>query len=371
MPSVNDLLADAATSHAVDLQQYSTGVVQRLIKLLNETDSDLAEALSRALDRLPAERFTVQRLEALLASVRKLNLQAYNSVQRELTPLLKQFAEYEAAHQAEVFEATIPGEIQARYAIARIDFQQTYSAALSRPFQGRLLRDWAKRLESDRLELIRNSVRLGYMEGQATTEIVRRIRGTAAARFGDGALNRSRRELETVVRSAIGHMAEVTRERFVKANRDLVDVVMWHATIDTKTSEICRIRDRKRYTAATHKPIGHQVPWLQGPGRSHWVCRSASLPVTKSWRELGFAIDDLSPGTRASMDGQVPAETTFGDWLQRQSARRQDQVVGATRGELMREGKLPFDSLYSNRGEWLSIEQLRERDAAAFGRAGL
>ena len=57
--------------------------------------------------------------------------------------------------------------------------------------------------------------------------------------------------------------------------------------------------------------------------------------------------------------------------MQKQSAARQDEVVGPTRGALMREGKLPFDELYSRRGEMLTLDQLRERNGAAFKRAGV
>lgn len=80
---------------------------------------------------------------------------------------------------------------------------------------------------------------------------------------------------------------------------------------------------------------------------------------------------DWPESTRASMDGQVPKATTYGEWLQRQTAARQDEVVGPTRGRLMREGKLPFDALYTNRGEYLTLEKLRERHPGAFRRAGV
>ena len=76
-------------------------------------------------------------------------------------------------------------------------------------------------------------------------------------------------------------------------------------------------------------------------------------------------------GPRPSTDGALPADRTYGQWLQKQSAARQDEVVGPTRGALMRDGKLPFDELYSRRGEMLTLDQLRERNGAAFKRAGV
>lgn len=371
MATVNALLADAATSHSVDLSKYSNGVIRRLIKLLNRADTDLAAALESALQRLPADSFTVERLELVLNSVRSINVQAYGSVGLELTKELRAFAEYESTYQYNLFSHMIPGEIQSRFLVARVSIDQVYSAALSRPFQGRLLSGWTKSVEADRMTLLRNAVRMGYVNGKTTAQIVSAIRGTRAANYSDGVLNRSRRELQTVVHTAISHTAEMARERFQSANADIVKATQWASTLDTKTTEICMMRDGKKYTVDTHKPIGHSLPWLGGPGKAHWSCRSASVPVLKSWRELGFKTDELSASTRASMDGQVAAETQYGEWLQRQSAARQDQVVGVTRGRLMRAGKLPFDRLYSANGDWLDLEQLRARDAAAFTRAGL
>lgn len=135
----------------------------------------------------------------------------------------------------------------------------------------------------------------------------------------------------------------------------------------------CRIRDKLLYTPVDHKPIGHKVLWLQGPGRLHWRCRSGRTPVLKSHKELGIDVPEIviEGKTRASMDGQVAAETTYADWLKKQSAARQDEVLGPTRGRLMREGKLSLDDMYSARGKPLTLDELRKKDAEAFKLAGL
>ena len=112
-------------------------------------------------------------------------------------------------------------------------------------------------------------------------------------------------------------------------------------TLDSRTTETCRLRDGKQYSPITHRPIGHSYPWLGGPGKAHWQCRSTSVPVTKSFKELGIDIDELPPAERASMDGQVPAETTYAQWIKRQPAARQDQILGPVRGALMRRAWTP------------------------------
>jgi hypothetical protein len=93
--------------------------------------------------------------------------------------------------------------------------------------------------------------------------------------------------------------------------------------------------------------------------------------VVKSWRELGIDMDEMSPGTRASMDGQVPADMSYGAWLKKQSAARQDDILGPSRGALLRKGGLEMERFYNDKGRYLSLDELRERDAAAFKRAGL
>jgi hypothetical protein len=70
----------------------------------------------------------------------------------------------------------------------------------------------------------------------------------------------------------------------------------------------------------------------------------------------------MPPGTRASMDGQVPADLTYADWLKKQSAARQDEILGPTRGKLFRSG-MPMERFYNDQGVWLTLPQLLERSA--------
>jgi hypothetical protein len=174
--TVNELLADAAIHHAVDLAQYSTGVVRRIIALLNRTDADLFAQLTAALGQMDAESFTVERLEAILQSVRSLNAQAYQRVEMALTAELRSFVEIEWPYQQNLFPSVgITMQLGTTVSAA-----QVYSAAMSRPFQGRLLSEWSKSIEVDRMVRIRDAIRIGFVEGQTNDEIVKRIRGTKA-----------------------------------------------------------------------------------------------------------------------------------------------------------------------------------------------
>src|SRR5690606_28228920 len=103
---------------------------------------------------------------------------------------LKEFAQVESAFQYDLLRGAVPSEIQVRYRIARVSVEQVRAAALSRPFQGRLLRDWAAKMAEDRMVYMRNAVRLGFVEGQTVSQIVTRVRGTRANNYADGVINR-------------------------------------------------------------------------------------------------------------------------------------------------------------------------------------
>jgi hypothetical protein len=159
-------------------------------------------------------------------------------------------------------------------------------------------------------------------------------------------------------------MAGETRDRFYDANNDLINAVQWVSHLDTATTEICMLRDGKRYTNIEHKPIGHSLPWLSGPKRAHWGCRSDSAPVIKSFKELGIDLPEFDEGkTRASMDGQVDASLTYETWLQKQSPERQAEALGKKQAiEFRKTGKLP-NKFENDKSRALTIKQLKARDA--------
>ena len=360
MANVNESLRDESIAHSVWLSRYATGVANRMVKLLNETDADLSARLLDAQDRLPPESFTVSRLQSLLGSVRDLNHQAIATMQAGLESELVALAKNEASYQMSLFDSLLPSQVLSHYPLQGITADMVYAAAMAQPFQGRLLSEWAENLESDRLARIVNAVRRGYLAGDTVETIARSVRGHANKDYRDGALQMSRANAASIAKTAVNHLAATARNSFTSANSDIVKGKQWLSTLDNKTSHDCIIRDLLRYTL-DNKPVGHKVPYLQGPGKIHFCCRSTETLILKSWRELGIDIDEMDEGTRASMDGQVPAKTTYLEWLRRQSSQRQDQVLGAERGRMFRAGEIDLGDMYTDKGEWISFEQLQER----------
>ncbi|KFC98257.1 structural protein [Leclercia adecarboxylata] len=358
MATINDRLRDEAIAHTLWISRYSTGVANRMVRLLNDSDAELTARLLVAMDSLPTSQFTVSRLESLLGSVRNLNQQAIAGMQTSLADELLQLAGHEAGYQLSLFDVLLPQQVKERYPLQSITPQQLYAATMAQPFQGRLLSEWAENLDADRMTRITNTVRRGYLLGDTTEVIARQVRGHANRGFQDGALQVSRANAASITKTAVNHLAATARTSFADANGDILRGKQWLSTLDNKTTHTCIIRDRLRYTL-DNKPIDHKIPYLQGPGRIHFCCRSTETLITKSWRELGIDIDEMDNGTRASMDGQVPEDTTYLDWLARQSPQRQDEVLGPERGRMYRAGELELGEMFTDKGEWISLAQLK------------
>lgn len=370
MATVNEKLNSESVAHALFVSRYSTGAAKKMVKILDESDKKLSAALLMALEDLDPDSFTVKRLESLLGDVRKINDAATKGMLDGLLAEINGFAEYESGYQLDLFNTIIPKDILSHIPLMGISYEQVYAAAIAQPFQGRLLKEWASNMGSDRIRRITNAVRSGYLGGDTVDTIVRRIRGTKAADYTDGVLQIGRANAASIIKTAISHTAAIARNKFAQNNSDLITAKQWSSTIDTKTSAQCRIRDRLRYTL-DNKPIGHKIPYLSGPGKIHFCCRSGETFITASWQDLGIKKDELSAATRASMDGQIPAQMSYGEWLQKQSTYRQTKVLGPTRYKLVRDGGMNYDSFYSDKGEWLTLAQLRDIDAKAFEEAGL
>lgn len=356
MKTANEKLRDELIGHEVDLSRLSNSQVVAVIKILNSNDAQLRAALIEAIDSLGTD-LSAAAVDAALAPVLRINQSTFVAVQQALTGVIDGVADYEIAFQASALRSVVPSLVQDRFPIAVAEFSQVRTIAMARPFQGRLLSEWMAGIEADRAASIRAAVRSGVVDGRTTPEIVRQIMGTKAEKYADGILQKPRREVEAVVRSAVSSTAEAASDKAFEANSDIISHVEWLSTLDSRTSTTCRIRDRLPYTLGTYKPIGHKVPWLAGPGRIHFCCRSSKLPILKSALSLGIS----DSATRATMDGQVPQSTTYAQWLARQSAARQDEILGPERGKLMRQDKLKMQDFYNDKGKFLTLEQLRER----------
>ena len=349
-------LVEQTTRHAVFLERIKTGQANKFAAFLLQMDRML-------LARLGGEtltEFSRARTERLLADVEGKLKAIYGAHWNELRGNLIDIAVYESEFEAKSldkvvrdFESVIPSPTQVRAAVlsAPMSVRGADGGKLLEPF----VKDWS----AVEVKRVIGAIRQGAFEGQTTSQIVRAIRGTKANAYRDGVLAISNRNAQSVVRTAVQHVASVARQETWSANSDLVHGVRWVSTLDSRTTQQCRSLD------------GQVFPLDSGPRPPiHVQCRSTTVA------ELDGRFDFLDEGaTRASKGGPVDANLTYYDWLGRQSAAFQDEAIGPTRGKLFRDGGLTAERFaeinLDKQFRPLTLSDMRKLEPLAFERADI
>ena len=334
---------DKYTRHAHYLEQYYNGQASKIDKYLNKIAKELRLELTKT------QTVTSQaRITKLLAFTEGLVLEQLGMFTDGLNEQIPLFAESEADFASSTlklegdFETVIPAP------------GQIMAAVNARPFNNRLLKDYLTGFSKDQAALVKQAVSSGFYEGQTTQEIVRGIVGTKSQGFKNGVLNISRTSGERMVRTALNHTSSVAKNKFFEDNIDLIPYYEWVATLDSRTSPICRSRDGKA--------------WKVGKGPlppAHYNCRSSTVPLLKNQVNKD-GTKKLIGGKRASVDGPVSADLNYNDWLKKQSKSFQVDVLGETKTDLFRKGGLTMDKFVNNKGQELTLDQLKTKYPTAW-----
>ena len=349
--SVNQDLLNAAIRHAIHSERFGKGLAKRIVVLLDEADADLTDQLERRLNRIIDGRdtgpATTRRLTEILDAIRVLNDEVYRKVAAGLEAELTDLAAFEIENQAQTLSRIIPVNVNAVVPSATL----IKTLVTETPIDGYLLGSWVEAMGANRLARIEKALRIGMVEGETVDQLVRRIRGTRARRYKDGILEISRRSATTLALTANSTIANAARGEVYRANATIIRKLKWVATLDTRTSPTCQARDGRIYEI--DKP--HPTP------PAHPRCRSLLIPITVSFRELGIDRDEVSPRARASMDGQVPGSTTFGDWLKGQPRERVEEIMGKERAEMFLSGRIPFSEFFDHDDQYYNLAELKRR----------
>lgn len=354
--AASEALIESTVRHQVFLERLKSGEVNQFTAFLQQMDRSLRQSLAGA----ELTNFNRARLERLLKSVESTLNDIFKRYYNELAGHLMDLAEYEAEFESRnlanvltstTFETVIPAMQQVRAAVLAIPLsvRGADGGKLLEPF----IRDWTT-AEQKRMT---GAIRQGYFEGQTNGQIIQALRGTRANGFRDGMLATTTRNAEAVVRTAVQHVASVARFETWQANETWVTGYRWVSTLDSKTSSQCRTLD------------GQVFPLNKGPKPPlHIRCRSTTVA------ELDGRYRFLKGSrTRAAQNGPVGAETTYYQWLKRQPAEFQDDVLGPTRGKLFRDGGLSttrFAQLNLHRNfRPMTLDEMRKKEPAAFSKA--
>ena len=386
--------------NAIDLNRYSNSVAKQIVISYNDIIVDAVNQL-RTIDDLAAP-VKAARLRAILAQLKE-SLGTWSDASvatmanelQGLALLQSEFVEDQLrrALPAGARSAVNTVEISPQFAQSVVTTDptqinvvtlsddlfaavegapQTYSltaakgATITLP-NGQVVQKAFRGIAADQAERFSQVVRNGLLTGEPTPAIAKRLIGNLQlgetgsvrqiAQKGGELTQATDNQVMTLVRTSVNQVANAASQQVYEANQDITQKYRYVATLDSRTSSICRALD------------GREFEYGKGPTPpQHFNCRSTTVPVI-DYEALGF--DPPPPGKRASMDGPVPADLSYGQWLAKQDAATKAEVLGKEKVPYFNMlvdkygGKDAIAKLVRDDGSELTLEQLRRRYGAA------
>jgi SPP1 gp7 family putative phage head morphogenesis protein len=386
--------------NAIDLNRFSNSVGRRIINAYNDIIIDAVNQL-RTIDELAAP-VKAARLRAILAQLKD-SLATWAGDATEITATeLQGIAQLQSEFVADQLQRALP--VGARDAVRTVEISPQFaqSVVTTDPTQlnvvalsddlfaavqgapatfsltaaqgatitlpnGEVVSKAFRGIAVDQAERFSQVVRQGLLTGEPTPAIAKRLIGSL--QFGEEAKTVKQliaaggqatavadNQVIALVRTSINQVANTASQQVYEANQDITPRYRYVATLDTRTSAICRALD------------GQEFEYGKGPTPpQHFNCRSTTVPVI-DYDALGFA--PPPPSKRAAAGGMVPANESYGQWLAKQDLPTKAKALGANKVAYF--DKLsakygPKDAiakLVRDDGSELTLDQLRARYGA-------
>ena len=172
-------------------------------------------------------------------------------------------------------------------------------------------------LPAETMAQVRRSLVQGITVGDNPRETARRMLQRVEGRFGGGltrALRIARTEQLDAMRTADQTIAQT--------NGEVLREMVWTSALDERTCSACAAMHGQTFPVGTFGPAGHVN------------CRCSFVPRTKSWREIGFDVDE-PPDIFPDRD----------QWFEGLSRQRKVDMMGPTRLEAFESGQVGWDDL--------------------------
>lgn len=111
-----------------------------------------------------------------------------------------------------------------------------------------------------------------------------------------------------------------------KKNADVLGAWEWNAKLDARTCPSCIAQHGSRHSLDESGPLDHQCG------------RCARVPVTKTWKELGFDIEEPRSATPNAEE-----------WFDNLTPATQKEILGATRLQLLQDGQITWADMSTRR----------------------
>jgi SPP1 gp7 family putative phage head morphogenesis protein len=330
---INDDLAEAILIRELNINRFDADLRKRVSDELAKMDNEVLAKLKGDLTKWNRTDFNEK-----LKSVRKIIDDYYAEVADMTAKDLAGLSESEASFIQNTVNELVDEEI-----FQSISKKEADGISLKALIQGALLASWFAKLSADAYFRVSTQMRIGYGSGDKT--VIDKV---------ESQLKTNKSSTLTIVSNSIRTVASVAREEVYKKNYSVLKGKLYVAVLDNRTSLQCIAYDGSVYDM-DNKPIGKEsLPYRDLP--AHFNCRSMYIPILKSFKEIG--LPEIPKSTRSSMDGQVPEDMNFKDFLEKKGKAFQDEVLGKGKAQLWRDGKITLQQLLDQSGNPIPLKEL-------------
>lgn len=377
---VNDELANAVLRNTHRTVAFEKTVNQQIRGNLVELERELARMLGDADLESALPRFQEQRLTRLRKDVNEAINTTYLGNTRDLQAGLTEIAAQTQRLTIQSFNKVFT------YDIFDVTLTRAELRTLARNpvvLGGTTTENWFKQNRGLKQGFVER-MRLGLAQGETNQQLVNRLIGTPTGaretviikgkkrsvqlRSG-GLMDVPKHQATALVRTSAQTVSNETLDTIYRDNDDVIGGIATIVTLDGRTTLICMSLSGASWDVKTGDPLPEspkQIPY-PGPPPYHWQCRTVVSPITKSWEELfgkkKAEILDIAKrpdSVRASMNGEVPGRQQYTGFLNEQGAKFQNSVMGKSRAQLFRDGKIELHHLTDAMLRPLSLAQLEK-----------
>lgn len=326
--NINDQIQDRSLSALIKFQKKQRSQTRRLSNILRESYKDVITQINSE----NLTEYQARRLNKLAKNIQERLRAAYKALGEDFDVFLYDMVDSEIESNVSMLNKVVGTEWAAVPSTATV-----YSAAYARPFQGKLLREYYKDLPDSIAVLVKQQMRIGYVGGETTSQVVARVNRVLKGRSQN--FNRA------VIQTAMTHFRGFALNKIYEANSIAIKGIKWNATLDTKTSDFCMSNDQRVFQVG-------KVPAYP----NHFNERSVLTAELKKASDQKF---DVPERTRASMDGQVSDKLNYRTWLDGKSFSTKSDALGITRAKINKEGVAVQDMFVNNR--LLNLSEIRDK----------
>lgn len=367
--SLSQRLSDQLTRRDVDLLRLAAGDERRMEAEVEALGEELVRRLVRSDPTAVGQGPGQARLDTVIAASVPVIRDTYRALYGDMRGKLLEVM----AGEADVMRRALSVSLDVSDGTSRIILGENVPRATMRDIidnrvisananDAETMRGFFEREAASHHRRYSGALRQAFSQDETLSQMMTRLREVT---------DTMARESTAVIRTGYNHVISQVRIEMMQRNSLLFKGAIWISRLDSRTSPICRALSNGMWDLNTGRPLpGSAVSSrFPGPPPKHFNERSQLHPLTRTVAEMEAegdpdvqkALASLTDEQRRLLSPDPPADESYSEWLRRQSAAVQNEVLGPTRRKLWLDGKLTLQEMVTQRGRPLTLEQLRRK----------